>query len=220
MTRYGKNTVIKIYFISLVIIAISIFLTLIYIKLLLLATGLFLLIFTSYFFRDPKRTLPEKITEKDIISPADGKIVGIKKIINKYTDLFNDDELMQLSIFLSPLNVHINRYPISGKINHYFYFEGKYFAAFKDKASEVNEQTEIGIVKNNNQLVMKQIAGFLARRIVAELHPDDYVTVGEKFGMIKFGSRVDLIFKCNTEIFVKLNDVVKAGETVLAKFPD
>lgn len=217
MTLYGKNTIIKVYVISLVFLIASLFINFVILKLLLLGLSLFLLLFTSYFFRDPARKIPDGITDEDVLSPADGKIVDIKTVENKYPELFDENKLTQMSIFLSPLNVHINRFPISGKINYFKYIKGKYIVAFNEKSSDDNERTEIGIINGIHQIVFKQIAGYVARRIVCNIKTDDYAVAGEKFGMIKFGSRVDLIFRTDTKILVNLNDKVKAGVSVLAK---
>jgi phosphatidylserine decarboxylase len=121
---------------------------------------------------------------------------------------------------MSPLNVHVNRIPISGKVEHLKYHEGKFIAAFEDKASENNERMETGIVSNESKVLFTQIAGFLARRIVNELKVGDNVTIGERFGMIKFGSRVDIIVPGNWTPNVKLNDNVHAGETILFELKD
>ncbi len=218
MTVYGKDTIIKVYIISLIILVISFFINIIILKILLLAISLVLLLFTSYFFRDPSRKLPSGISNEDIISPADGKIVEIKTVKNNYPEIFSDNELSQISIFMSPLNVHVNRFPATGKINYFNYIKGKYLVAFNEKSSDDNERTEIGIISGKNQVIFKQIAGFVARRIVCNVKINDYTVSGEKFGMIKFGSRIDLLFKTDTKILVNISDKVKAGETVLAKF--
>lgn len=218
MTVYGKDTIIKVYIISLIILVISFFIKIIILKILLLAISLILLVFTSYFFRDPLRKLPSGISNEDIISPADGKIVEIKTVKNNYPDIFSDNELCQISIFMSPLNVHVNRFPTTGKINYFNYIKGKYLVAFNEKSSGDNERTEIGIISGKNQVIFKQIAGFVARRIVCNVKMNDYTVSGEKFGMIKFGSRIDLLFKTDTKVLVNISDKVKAGVTVLAKF--
>ncbi len=218
MTAYGKDTIIKVYLISLVILVLSLFISIIILKIIMLVISLFLLLFTSYFFRDPVRKIPSGITNEDIISPADGKVVEIKTVDNKYPEIFGDNELKQISIFMSPLNVHVNRFPVTGEVNYFNYIRGKYLVAFNEKSSEDNERTEIGISNGKNQILFKQIAGFVARRIVCNVKKNDYAISGEKFGMIKFGSRVDLIFKSDTKILVNIKDKVKAGVSVLAKF--
>jgi phosphatidylserine decarboxylase len=125
----------------------------------------------------------------------------------------------QISIFLSPLNVHVNRIPVSGKIDYYQYIKGKYIVAFDDKASDINERTHIGIRNERIAILFKQIAGAVARRIVCEVKVGDTVHVGERFGMIKFGSRMDLIVPPNMKIEVGIGDIVVAGETVICRLP-
>ena len=185
------------------------------IKLILLILSLFLFGFTLYFFRDPIRQLPVGITPNDIISPADGKVF----IIDETTDdAFLKSRAKIVAIFLSPLDVHVNRIPISGKIDYYSYVKGGFKAAFRH-SSENNEQTLIGITAGGHKVFMKQIAGFIARRIVCNLREGANVQIGEKFGMIRFGSRMDLIMPLGTDIKVKLNQKVTAGETIIAILP-
>jgi phosphatidylserine decarboxylase len=217
LTAYGKDTIIKVYFVSLVLLAASLLINFTPLKITLLVLSLFLLLFSSYFFRDPVRKIPAGLTNEDVLSPADGKVVEVKTVGNKYPELFDGNELTQMSIFMSPLNVHVNRFPVSGKINYFNYIKGKYIVAFNEKSSDDNERTEIGIINGTNQIVFKQIAGFVARRIVCKIRKEEYATAGEKFGMIKFGSRIDVIFRTDTKILVNINDKVKAGVSVLAK---
>ncbi len=125
-------------------------------------------------------------------------------------------EAIQISIFLSPLDVHVNRIPISGHVRHFDYVKGDYLVAYHEKASEKNERTVIGIENSKFKILMRQIAGFVARRIVCDLKPGVQVQAGEWFGMIKFGSRVDVLVPINSELKVRLSDRVIAGETVLA----
>lgn len=175
--------------------------------------GAILTIFFFSFFRDPKRNIPAG--ENILVAPADGKIVAIKKLDSQP---FLNSSAVQISIFLSPLDVHINRIPTSGIIAYVQYKKGSFRAAYKDSASEENEQTEIGLITDNgNMLVFKQIAGHLARRIVCRLKKDQKVFTGEKFGMIKFGSRTDLIVPADTEIDVKLEQQVTGGETIIGR---
>ena len=131
---------------------------------------------------------------------------------------FFHGEAWQLCIFMSPLNVHVNRNPISGVVRHTRYVKGEYFAAFEDKASECNEQMIVGIEGAHGKVLFKQIAGFVARRIVCTLQIGDSVKAGERFGMIKFGSRVDVFLPVTAVVNAKLGDVTRAGETVLAEF--
>ncbi|SDX14755.1 phosphatidylserine decarboxylase [Lutibacter oricola] len=164
------------------------------------------------FFRNPKRNTP--INDNHIIAPVDGKVVVIEEVMeNEY---FKDKRL-QVSIFMSPLNVHVTRYATSGEVKFSKYHPGKYLVAWHPKASEENERTTI-VVKNNvfGEVLYRQIAGALAKRIVNYAEPKMQVIQGEDAGFIKFGSRVDLFLPLNAKINVKLDDKVKGGEQVIA----
>ncbi len=213
ITHYGYNVVIGIIIIVAALITVSIiFIGSDILKYLLIIFSILLLAFTFYFFRDPERTTPQG--ENIIIAPADGKIIFIKEV---FEDKFLKSDAVQASIFMSPLNVHVNRFPVSGQIEYFEHIPGKYLVAFEDKASEANERTLIGVDNGKFKLLFKQIAGFIARRIVANLRVGMKTTAGERFGMIKFGSRVDVIMPKNAVIKIKVNDTIKAGETILAE---
>jgi phosphatidylserine decarboxylase len=173
-----------------------------------------LFLFSLNFFRDPNRTTPT--IERGVISPADGKVVLIQEVEEKD---FLKGTAKQVSIFMSPLNVHVNRFPLDGKVAFFQHIPGKFMVAFEDKSSEVNERTLIGLETNFGKILFKQIAGFVARRIVANLNIGDSAKCGERFGMIKFGSRVDVLLPLNSEINVKIGDITTAGETVIARMP-
>ncbi len=168
---------------------------------------------TLNFFRDPDRRPPPG--DHLILAPADGKIIKVQKI--REPEFLKSDATM-ISIFMSPLNVHVNRNPVTGIVRHYRYVEGEFFAAFEDKASEKNEQTIIGIESSGGAVLMKQIAGFVARRIVCTLNPGDTVRAGERFGMIRFGSRVDVFIPLSAQVLATEGMKAVAGETVLASF--
>jgi phosphatidylserine decarboxylase len=174
---------------------------------------------TLYFFRDPDREPPENISDDTVLSPADGKVVLIEDIENIYRELFPSEQVLKkISIFLSPLNVHVNRIPLSGKINYFRYLKGTFLVAFEPKASDKNERTEIGVEnKNGKKIVFKQIAGYVARRIVCKLRKGDEVVRGDRFGMIKFGSRMDIIFKPDSKIFVTKGQKVICGKTIITE---
>ncbi|MCI0330738.1 MAG: phosphatidylserine decarboxylase family protein [candidate division Zixibacteria bacterium] len=172
---------------------------------------LFLTLFFAYFFRDPERKIPSG--EKLILSPADGKVVGVEAVSEL---LFLKSQAQKISIFLSPLDVHVNRIPASGKVDYLSYFPGKFMAAFEDKASTDNEQAAIGITTPNGKILFKQIAGILARRIVCRLKLGQEVRAGERFGMIRFGSRVDIFLPEGLKLKVQKGDKVTGGETILA----
>ena len=214
-TKYGYTTIGVVAVIAFVLISLSFFTQYNPLKITLVLIAAVTLFLTLNFFRDPERKTPAQ--NGIIVSPADGKVIVIREdISNSYVG----ENCNQISIFMSPLNVHVNRIPISGKVEHLKYHEGKFIAAFEDKASENNERMETGIVSNESKVLFTQIAGFLARRIVNELKVGDNVTIGERFGMIKFGSRVDIFVPGNWTPNVKLNDNVHAGETILFELKD
>jgi phosphatidylserine decarboxylase len=214
LTVYGRSVVIKSLVITLAVDLIALLIQIEIIKLILLILSVLLISFTFFFFRDPVRQLPDNIRPNEIISPADGKVMMIEEITeNEY--LKSDAKM--IGIFLSPLDVHVNRIPVSGKVGFYQYIKGDYIMAFDHKSSERNERTVIGIQGDKFKILFKQIAGFVARRIVCRLRTGDNVRAGEKFGMIKFGSRVDVIMPVNSKIKVSVNQKVKGGETILAE---
>lgn len=163
-----------------------------------------------WFFRDPERKGTNVLNS--IISPADGKILEIKEIEEPYVV---NAKTKVVVIFMNIFDCHINRIPISGKVIFYKYFEGEFLAAFDDKASIKNEQTVIGIKTEKATVVFKQIAGLIARRIICKVRENDDVTQGDRFGLIKFGSRVDIYLPIDTEIKVKPKQRVRAGESII-----
>ena len=170
-------------------------------------------LFFIFFFRDPQRKIPQE--ENLVLAPADGRVIGLENFEN-YP--FIDSSGTKLSIFLSLWDVHINRAPISGKVISLKYSQGNFNPAFKKKASSENEQNEIRLGNDKVKVVLKQIAGILARRIVCHVKEGDVVKSGERFGMIKFGSRVEIFLPEKVKIEVGLNQKVKAGETVIGRF--
>jgi len=167
--------------------------------------------FTLYFFRDPERSVPAG--DDLIVAPADGTVVQLVRVEEEE---FLKGPAMQISIFMSPLNVHVNRFPINGTVGFFRHVQGEFLVAFDDKSSSRNERTLIGIERGPVRLLFKQIAGFVARRIVADLHVGDAAHAGERFGMIKFGSRVDVLIPVDAEVRVTAGQKTVAGETVLA----
>ncbi len=210
ITKYGYSTVGIIAVIVLIFIIISFFINNNIVKILIVFASLLFMAFTLYFFRDPNRTAPNK--ENAIVSPADGKILIIKNITE---NRFINGDAVQISIFMSPLNVHVNRIPIDGVVEYFKYVKGEYLVAFHDKADTRNERTEIGILSSYGKVLFTQVAGFVARRIICELSKGDTVKQGKRFGMIKFGSRVDVIVQPDWKIKVKEGDIVSAGESIL-----
>ena len=174
---------------------------------------LLMLILILQFFRNPKRKF--NLNPEKVLSPVDGKIVAIEEVFeNEY---FNDKRL-QVSIFMSPINVHVTRYPIGGKVLYSKYHPGKYLVAWHPKSSEKNERTTIVINnKNIGKILYRQIAGLLARRIINYAKVEENVIQGEDAGFIKFGSRVDLFLPLNAKINVKINQNVKGGIDFITK---
>lgn len=209
-TKYGYNTIGIMAIISFLLIVASFFIQNIYFKYSLIVLAVIILLFTLNFFRDPDRLIPEK--ENIIVSPADGKVLIVKNVFDKK---YINGEATQVSIFMSPFNVHVNRIPISGKIDYLKYIKGEYLVAYHDKADERNERSEIGILSKHGKVFFTQVAGMVARRIIYELNLQDSVTIGNRFGMIKFGSRVDVVVPKNWKVKVKEGDLTTAGETIL-----
>ena len=174
---------------------------------------LLLLLFLVSFFRIPNRVLT--INDNAVIAPADGKVVVIEEITD--VEYFKDKRL-QVSIFMSPANVHVNRIPISGEVVYNQYHKGKYLVAWHPKSSTDNERHSVVIRKGNTEILVKQIAGALAKRIVNYLQVGQKVKQTEEMGFIKFGSRVDLILPPGTTVNAQLNQVVQGGVTVIATF--
>ena len=172
-----------------------------------------LLLFVVSFFRIPKRSLT--FSENKIVAPADGKVVVIEEVTD--TEFFNDKRI-QLSIFMSPVNVHLNRAPVSGTVIYNNYYKGKYLVAWHPKSSTLNERHSIVLENSNGLILVKQIAGALAKRICNYALPGKKFEQGEEFGFIKFGSRVDVLLPTNIKIEVQLGQMVKCGITVLASF--
>jgi phosphatidylserine decarboxylase len=172
-----------------------------------------LALFMAFFFRDPERTPPPEAAA--ILAPADGRVVDVRAGV--------DDPFVgvaqAVSIFLSPLDVHINRSPLAGLIVDVTYHPGAKMAAYRPEASERNERTTIAIQGESARVVVRQIAGALARRIVCRVKPGDKLASGERFGLIKFGSRTDLIVPAAVRLRVKPGDRVRGGETVVGVLP-
>tara|TARA_B100001123_G_C14966763_1_gene889956 strand:+ start:38 stop:688 length:651 start_codon:yes stop_codon:yes gene_type:complete len=177
--------------------------------------SLILTIWVYYFFRDPERFTIQN--ENYLISPADGVISQITEVDGPKELGLEKKKYTRVSIFMNVFNCHVNRIPISGKINKIFYKPGKYINASLDKASEENERNYISVKSSTGQeIILVQIAGLIARRIVCEVKENEDIKQGDRFGIIRFGSRVDLYFE-NFELMVKLNQNTIAGETILAK---
>lgn len=170
-----------------------------------------LLFFVISFFRIPKRKLT--IDGSSIIAPADGKVVVIEEV---QADEYFTDRRLQVSIFMSPLNVHVNRNPVNGDVVYSQYHKGKYLVAWHPKSSTENERHSVVYRNSGKEILVKQIAGAVAKRIINYLKPGQQAKQGEEMGFIKFGSRVDLLLPLDTKVLVKIGDKPKGGVTVIA----
>jgi phosphatidylserine decarboxylase len=170
-------------------------------------------LFNLYFLRDPERQIPEG--DHLILSPADGTVLKIEQIDEPY---YFHGRVTCVSIFMSVLNVHVNRIPISGTVELVKYIKGEFRVASVDKASELNEQSIIGIRQGDKKVLFKQIAGIIARRIVFHLQEGQQVIAGERFGLIRYGSRVNIFFAGNVQVKIKPGDKVYGGITVIGEF--
>lgn len=178
--------------------------------------GLAVISFTLWFFRDSERPLHPDAATTDtvVVSPADGQVTEVFQVDH------NPDiggPAIQITIFLSPINLHVNRYPVSGTVLRADYYPGKYLMAFNPKASEENERAEFVVKTSAGQVLYRQITGFLARRIVYDTAAGDIVRVGDRFGMMKFGSRMDVVVPADAEICVRTGQKVVSSATILAR---
>jgi len=168
-----------------------------------------------YFFRNPLRVT--EASDREVIAPCDGKVVVIEEVVENE---FLQKPCRQISIFMSPLNVHVNRNPINGIVEYTQYHPGKYLVAWHPKSSEENERTTIVINNGKHRVLFRQIAGALARRIVYYLRDGQQVNAGEEMGFIKFGSRMDVFVPLEAEIKVDIAQKTKGGQTILAILPE
>lgn len=172
-------------------------------------------VFIAYFFRDPKRNPPQDPTV--VVAPGDGKVIAVREVEE---GRYLKRRMRRISIFLSIFDVHVNRVPCAGRVKGVFYQPGKFLIGFHEKASEQNEQNTILLEgRGGKELLFVQIAGWVARRIVCTLKAGDQVTPGERFGLIRFGSRVDLYLPPEFLVTVKVGDRVRGGETIMARCP-
>jgi phosphatidylserine decarboxylase len=215
-TRYGYDNLLALIAAGMLLITSSLFIAESFIAGFTAGLGGFIILFACWFFRDPKRTVPHEALSDDavVIAPADGKVVQIIAL--------DEPRLLQgrakrISIFLSPLDVHVNRVPANGEIVFSEYKPGKFLVAMDHRASEENEQTIIGLRNSAGSLIFKQMTGVLARRIVCEAKTGDQFKAGDKFGMMKFGSRMDVIVPEGAQILVQEGQRVVGGESLLCR---
>lgn len=180
----------------------------------IIIAGLLFLLFTLFFFRNPKRIPPEG--DDLLLAPADGKVISISRVTE---NVYIKGEATQISIFLSPLDVHVNWVPAAGKIEYLKYHPGLYLVAWHEKSSTLNERSEFGLLHpSGTKIFFRQITGFVARRIVYDLNEGDVTVAGQRFGMMKFGSRMDIIVPDNVKLSVKTGDRTKGAITVIGRF--
>lgn len=172
-------------------------------------------LWVAYFFRDPERT--GERGERLVVSPADGRVVMITEVDEP---TFMHGRAMRISIFMNVFSVHVNRYPVTGRVAYVSYQHGKFLNAAHPTASLENEQMSVGIVTSRHRVLVRQIAGLIARRIVTYASVGDTVTQGERMGLIRFGSRVDVFVPTGSRAMVKVGDSASAGTTVLAELPE
>jgi phosphatidylserine decarboxylase len=175
---------------------------------------LLLALWVAYFFRDPERT--GERGPSLVVSPADGKLIMITEVDEPS---FIQGRAIRLSIFMNVFNVHVNRYPVSGAVKYIHYNKGKFFNAAAEKSSLENEQMSVGLESGPRRVLVRQIAGLIARRIVTYSKLGETVKQGDRMGIIRFGSRVDVFLPAGSTVRAKLGDVTAAGVTVLASFP-
>ena len=181
----------------------------------LVALGLLVVaLWVAYFFRDPERTGDRG--DRLVVSPADGKVVMISEVDEP---TFLHGRAIRVSIFMNVFSVHVNRYPVSGTVRHVHYAPGKFLSAVRDESSLSNEMRSVGIETGGGRVLVRQIAGLIARRIVTYSREGDRAVQGERFGIIRFGSRVDVFIPNDSKVLVPLGQQVTAGTTVLAELP-
>jgi phosphatidylserine decarboxylase len=171
----------------------------------LAVVGVLLAACVAFFFRDPERVVPQ--TPEAIVAPADGRVMEI---------VAGSEGAERVSVFLSILDVHINRAPDGGRVSNVTYTPGMFLAAYRQEASHVNEANSLTIQNANREFIVKQIAGVIARRIVCRARLGDVLEKGQRYGLIRFGSRVDLVLPRDAEVVVQVGDIVRGGETILA----
>ncbi|NAW51679.1 phosphatidylserine decarboxylase family protein [Elizabethkingia argentiflava] len=212
--REGKGTLITV-LLAIIIISISSIYFFKLWSLILIVPLLILYGFIIWFFRNPDREIQDHV--ENVIAPVDGKVVMIKEVFEAE---FLQKKCLQVSIFMSPLNVHVCRYPVSGEVIYKKYHQGKYLVAWHEKSSELNERTTVAVKsKPGVEVVFRQIAGYVARRIVFYPEVGDVARAGHEYGFIKFGSRMDVFLPLDVQIFCKIGDITKGGIDVIAKLP-
>ena len=182
----------------------------------LLYLGLALTVWCALFFRDPKRVTP--VSDDLVISPADGKVSHVGKVVPPAELNLGTEPMMRVSVFMNVFNSHVNRAPARGKITRIHYKKGSFLNAELDKASEENERNSLVIDTEHGEIAVVQIAGLVARRIVCWAHEDESISSGERFGLIRFGSRLDIYMPVEINPLVSVGQTAVAGETIIARY--
>ncbi|MDQ8749499.1 phosphatidylserine decarboxylase [Elizabethkingia miricola] len=212
--KEGKGTLLTVLLAIIIISGASIYFLEMW-SLLIIIPLLVLYGFVMWFFRNPERNILDQVD--NVIAPVDGKVVMIKKV---FEGEVLQQECLQISIFMSPLNVHVCRYPVTGEVTYKKYHKGKYLVAWHEKSSELNERTTMAVkTLTGANVVFRQIAGYVARRIVFYPEIGDSAKAGHEYGFIKFGSRMDVFLPLDTEVICKIGDITKGGIDVIAKLP-
>ncbi len=210
--REGYTTIFVTFVFALIVSAIARYIEPHWTAYLLYTAMALLIAFILYFFRDPEREVTAD--ENTVLSPADGKVVQIKEVDE---DRYIKGPATQISIFLSPLDVHVNRIPVSGTLEYLEYEPGMFLAAYDHRASELNERADFGVKHpSGKKIFFRQITGLLARRIVYHIEKGDKLEVGKRFGMMKFGSRMDILVPPEVQVNVSEGEKAVAGKTILA----
>jgi phosphatidylserine decarboxylase len=218
LTKFGIDVLVAVAIIAIVLIGLAIWADEIWLRIVLVLVASFIVLFSLNFFRDPDRTPATNGRSLDTlaISPADGKVVILQDVVEAE---YLKGPAKMISIFMNPLDVHVNRSPMTGVVDYFRYVKGEFLVASLPEASHRNERAIIGLNANGKHIMFSQIAGYVARRIVCPVKVGDTLEAGKRFGMIKFGSRVDIFLPPNAHMLIKMGDIVKAGETVLAELP-
>lgn len=212
--KEGKGTLLTVLLAIIIISGVSIYFLKMW-SLLIIIPLLVLYGFVMWFFRNPERNILDQV--ENVIAPVDGKVVMIKKV---FEGEVLQQECLQISIFMSPLNVHVCRYPVTGEVTYKKYHKGKYLVAWHEKSSELNERTTMAVkTLTGTNVVFRQIAGYVARRIVFYPEVGDSAKAGHEYGFIKFGSRMDVFLPLDTEVICRIGDITKGGIDVIAKLP-
>jgi phosphatidylserine decarboxylase len=218
LTKFGTDVLVAVALIAVLFVGLAIWTDVPWLRALLILIAAFLVVFSLNFFRDPDRQIAANGRSIDslIVSPADGKVVILQEA--NEPDYLKGNAKM-ISIFMSPLDVHVNRSPMTGIVEYFRYVKGEFLNASTEESSHRNERAIIGLNAKGKKIVFTQVAGYIARRIICPVAVGDTLESGKRFGMIRFGSRVDIFLPMDARVLVKIGETVRAGETILAELP-